>query len=176
MKFGPRGFEIAAQHMRIAFVIEQPRSFALELRRGSVGMVCKIESAQSILTRRQSNPRHYVIGRFLNRVLEILLRQAEIAVVESLGAEPHRLIGRVVLHIARILSGDRIGHWRWRQTGLVAPSSKQRQRDHENQPRHGLDADAENCTLHPLQPGDASIPDFRPLSRGGLVWRKSIAR
>src|ERR1700722_11038452 len=28
-EFGPRGFEVAAQHIRIAFVVEKPRGFAL---------------------------------------------------------------------------------------------------------------------------------------------------
>ena len=119
-EFGPRGFEIAAQHIRIAFVIEKPRGFTLEFRRSPVGVVCEIEPPQPIVTRRQSDPRHHVLWRFFNRVLEILLREAKIAVVEALGAQPHRLIGRVVLHVARILSGDRIGDGRRRQAGLVA--------------------------------------------------------
>src|SRR3984957_702491 len=134
MKFGPRSFEVAAQHIRIAFVIEEPRGFALEFGCSPVGVICKIESAQAIVTRRQSDPRHHVIWRFFNGVLKILLRQAEVAVVESLGAQPHRLIGRVVLHIARILTCDRIGHWRWRQTGLVAPSGQRRRHDCQTEP------------------------------------------
>jgi hypothetical protein len=146
-EFGPRDCEIAAQNIRIAFVIKKPRGFALEFRRGPVGVICEIEPPQSIVTRRQSDPRHHVLWRFFNRILEILLREAEIAVVEALGAQPDRLIGRVVLHVARILSGDRIGDGRRREAGLVARRGQQRQRHHQNQPGHGLNADAENCTL-----------------------------
>src|SRR5580692_4856636 len=40
MKFGRCGFEVATQHIRITFVIEKPRGFALELGRGPIGVVC----------------------------------------------------------------------------------------------------------------------------------------
>ena len=134
MKFGPRGFEVAAQHIRIAFIVEKPRSFALEFRRGPVGVVGEIEPPQSIVTRRQSDPRRHVIWRFFNRVLKILLRQAKVAVVEPLDAQPHRLIRRIILNVARILPGDRIGDRRRRQRRLVAPSGQRRQPDCQTEP------------------------------------------
>src|SRR5580692_12300940 len=87
-EFGPRGFEIAAQHIRIAFVIEKPRDFTLEFRRAPVGVICEIEPPQPVVAGGQSDPRHHVLWRFFSRVLEILLREAKIAVVEALGAQP----------------------------------------------------------------------------------------
>src|ERR1700677_2427 len=135
MKFGPRGFEVAAQHIRITLVIEKARGFTLEFGRSPVSMVCEIEPPQPIVAGGQSDPRHHVLWRFFNRILKILLRQTEIAVVEPLRAQPHRLIGRVVLHVARFLSGDRIGDRRRRQPRLVAPSSQRRQHDRQREPR-----------------------------------------
>src|ERR1700677_1970111 len=44
-EFVPRGFEVAAQHIRIALVVEKPRGFALEFGRSPVGVVCEIEPA-----------------------------------------------------------------------------------------------------------------------------------
>ena len=135
MKFGSRRFEVAAQHIRIAFVIEKPWGFALEFGRGPIGPVREIEPPQSIVTRRQSDPGGHVVWRFFNRILKILLRQAEVAVVEPLGAQPHRLIGRIILNVARILPGDRIGDRRRRQRRLVAPSGQQRQHDYQTATR-----------------------------------------
>jgi hypothetical protein len=109
LKLGSRRLKVAAQHIRIPFVIQQPDCDALQFGCGRVRLVREVKSPQSIVTCRQSDPRGHVLWRLFNCVLEILLRQAEIALVKSLDAKPRRLIRGIIFDIAGILSGRGIG-------------------------------------------------------------------
>ena len=114
--------EIAAQHIRVALVIENAGGLAVEIDRGGIGVVGQIKSPQSIVARRQTDPGGYVLRRFFDGVLEILLRQAEAAFVELLDAEFDGFVRTVVFDVARVLSRKRIGG----RGGASAPSAGSR--------------------------------------------------
>ena len=119
---------------------------------GPIGLIREVEPPQSIVTCRQSDPRGHIAWRLFDRVLEILLCEAEIALVEPLDAEPGRLIRGIILDIAGILAGGWIGDRRRRQPRLVTPGGQQHQRYHQNQPTRGLGANADkSCTLQPFK-------------------------
>ncbi len=88
-------------------------------------MVREIKSPQSIVARRQTDPGGYVLRRIFDGVLEILLREAEVAFVESLDAESDRFIRAVVFDVARVLSGQRIGGRRRGQPRLLAAGQRE---------------------------------------------------
>jgi len=98
--------QIPAQHIRISLIIEDIRCVTHQFRRGHIAAVGEIESSQSIVARRQSDPGGRVSGGLFDGALKVLLGQAKIAFVETLDAQFQRLVRGIVLHIARILSCD----------------------------------------------------------------------
>ena len=112
--------QLPAQHIGVSLVIEDARGMAHQFDRGCVAAIGEIESPQAIVTRRQSDPGGRVLGRFFDRVLEVLLGETEIAFLETLDAQFHRLVRRVVLDVGGVLSRDRIGDRIGRRGRLAA--------------------------------------------------------
>jgi hypothetical protein len=73
VKLSPSPSQVPAQHIRVSLVIEKTWGVTHQFSRGRIAAICKIESPQSIVARRQADPGGRVFGGFFDGVLEVPL-------------------------------------------------------------------------------------------------------